>query len=61
MKLNLLKMLVQDCTEYYAYTFQVVQFWNSTFKWYSFIWNRSLSWTESLLNFKLLFTVKTDS
>jgi len=31
MKLYYLKMLVQECTNSYAYELQVVQFWNSIF------------------------------
>jgi len=31
-------MLVQECTDSYAYKLQVVQVWNNIFNKYSFIW-----------------------
>ena len=42
MKVYQLKMLVQECTNFFAYKLQVVQFWNSLFNWHSFIWSHRI-------------------
>jgi len=43
MKLYQFKMLFQECANSYAYEMQVVQFWNSIFNQYSFIWMQNMS------------------